>query len=207
MAGSGLGPARRFQLAVSLTRRHALFRWAGLLVGALSVVEGILILSNPGYYDYDTLNDRLVPVVEGIALLAFLVTLSGLHARLAPAYGRAGTAGFIATFAGIALAGAGHMVAVPFFDFLDTGGMVYPLFALKQGIFLFGGLVYVAGAILLSAGYLLLCGAAARTGGLPVWCALALVAGLAGLWLGNAAGWISFGLAWAFVAYALPPEK
>lgn len=59
----------------------------------------------------------------------------------------------------------------------------------------------------MSAGYLLLGVATARAGGLPVWCGLALVAGLAGLWLGNAAGWISFGLAWAFVGYSLRPEK
>lgn len=103
------------------------------------MVEGILILSNPGYYDYDTPRDRLVLVVEGAALLVLLGALSGLHVRLATVYGRAGTTGFIAAFAGTALAGAGHIGAVPFFDFLDTGGMVYPLFALKQGAFLFGG--------------------------------------------------------------------
>ncbi len=192
---------------MSLPKWHAFSRWAGLLVGALSVVEGILILSNPGYYDYDTPRDHLVLAVEGAALLVLLVALSGLHTRLATAYGRAGKAGFIVAFAGTALAGAGHIGAVPFFDFLDTGGMVYPLFALKQGAFLFGGLVYVAGAILMSAGYLLLGVAAARAGGLPAWCGLALVAGLAGLWLGNAAGWISFGLAWAFVGYSLRSEK
>lgn len=178
-----------------------------MLVGALSVVEGILILSNPGYYDYDTARDRLVLVVEGAALLVLLVALTGLHVRLATEYGRAGTAGFAAAFVGTVLAGAGHIGAVPFFDFLATGGMVYPLFSLKQGIFLFGGLVYVAGSILMSIGYLLLGVAAARAGGWPVWCGLALVAGVAGLWLWNAAGWISFGLAWAFVGYALRSEK
>lgn len=191
---------------MSLPKRRAFSAWAGLLGGALSVVEGILILSNPGYYDYDSPLDHLVLAVEGAALLVLLVALSGLHARLAAGYGRTGTVGFLAAFAGTALAGAGHIGAVPFFDFLNTGGMVYPLFALTQGIFLFGGLTYVAGAILMSAGYLLLGVAAARAGGLPVWCGLALVAGLAGLWLGNAVGWISFGLAWAFVGYALRSE-
>ncbi|MDP9480206.1 MAG: hypothetical protein M3R38_31850 [Actinomycetota bacterium] len=188
---------------MSLPKRHAFSAWAGLLGGALSVAEGILILSKPGYYDYDSPLDYLVLVVEGAALLVLLAALSGLHARLATGYGRAGTAGFFAALAGTALAGAGHVGAVPFFDFLNTGGMVYPLFALKQGVFLFGGLAYVAGAILMSTGYLLLGAAAARAGGLPAWCGFALVAGLAGLWLGNAAGWISFGLAWAFVGYAL----
>ena len=58
----------------------------------------------------------------------------------------------------------------------------------------------------MSIGYLLFGGAAARAGSLPVWCGLALIAGSAGLWLGNAAGWISFGLAWASVGYALRSE-
>jgi len=190
-----------------LPKRRAFPAWAGLLGGALSVVEGILILSNPGYYGYDSPLDHLVLIVEGAALLILLAALSGLHARLVASYGRTGTAGFLAAFAGTALAGAGHIGAVPFFDFLNTGGMVYPLFALKQGAFLFGGLVYVAGAILMSAGYLLLGAAVARVRGSSLWCGLALVAGLAGLWLGIAAGWISFGLAWALVGYALRPEK
>lgn len=167
------------------------------------MAEGILILSKPGYYDYDSPLDYLVLVVEGAALLVLLAALSGLHARLAASYGRTGKVGFLMAFAGTTLAGAGHIGAVPFFDFLNTGGMVYSLFALKQGVFLFGGLTYVAGAMVISAGYLLLGAAAARAGGLPAWCGFALVAGLAGLWLGNAAGWISFGLAWAFVGYAL----
>lgn len=170
------------------------------------MAEGILILSNPGYYNYDSPLDHLVLTVEGTALLVLLAALSGLHARLATSYGRTGAVGFLAAFAGTALAGAGHIGAVPFFDFLNRGGMVYPLFALKQGFFLFGGLTYVAGAILMSVGYLLLGAAAARARGLPVWCGLALIAGLARLWLGNAAGWISFGLAWASVGYALRSE-
>ncbi len=192
---------------MSLAKRHAFFGWAGLLGGALSVAEGVLILSDPGYYDLDSPLDHLVLAVEGAALLVLLAALSGLHARLAASYGRTGKVGFLMAFAGTALAGAGHIGAVPFFDFLNTGGMVYSLFALKQGVFLFGGLAYVAGAMVMSAGYLLLGAAAARagvrTGALPVWCGLALVAGLAGLWLGNAAGWISFGLAWTSVGYAL----
>ena len=191
---------------MSLPKRHAFSAWAALLGGALSLVEGLLILSNPGYYDYDSPLDHLILAVEGAVLLVLLAALSGLHARLATSYGLPGTVGFLAAFAGTALAGAGHIGAVPFFDFINVGGMVYPLFALKQGVFLFGGLAYVAGALLMSAGYLLLGGAAARAGVLPVWCSLALVAGLAGLWLGNAAGWISFGLAWASVGYALRSE-
>ena len=73
------------------------------------MAEGILILSNPGYYGYDSSLDYLVLAVEGTALLVLLAALSGLHARLATSYGRTGTVGFLAAFAGTALAGAGHM--------------------------------------------------------------------------------------------------
>ena len=104
---------------MSLTKRHAFFGWAGLLgllAGALSMVEGVLILYDPGYYDLDSPPDYPVLAVEGAALLVLLAALSGLHARLAASYGRTGKVGFLMAFVGTALAGAGHIGAVPFFD-------------------------------------------------------------------------------------------
>ena len=59
----------------------------------------------------------------------------------------------------------------------------------------------------MSAGYLLLGVATARAGTLPVWSVPALISGLAGLWAGNAVGWILFGLAWVVVGIALRPGK
>lgn len=187
-----------------------LSRWcarAALLGGALSVVEGLLILSNPEYYDFDSPLELLVLVVEGAALLAVLGGLVGLHVRQSGSYGRSGMAGFLAASAGTVLAGAGHIGAVPFFDFVNVGGMVYALFALTEGAFLAGGMTYVLGVVVMSAGYLLLGIATTRAGTLPAWSGLALIFGLAGLWAGNAVGWILFGLAWLVVGIALRPGK
>ena len=187
-----------------------LSRWcarSALLGGALSVVAGLLILSNPGYYDFDSPLEILILVVEGAALLAALGGLVGLHIRQSGSYGRSGAAGFLAASAGTALAGAGHIGAVPFFDFVNVGGMVYALFALKEGAFLVGGMTYVLGVVLMSAGYLLVGFATVRAGTLPFWSGPALISGLAGLWAGNAVGWILFGLAWVVVGIALRPGK
>ncbi len=93
---------------MSLLKRHVFSAWAALMGGVLSVAEGILILSNPGYYDYDSPLDHMVLAMEGTALVVLLAALSGLHARLATSYGRTGTVGFLAAFAGTALAGAGQ---------------------------------------------------------------------------------------------------
>ncbi len=188
----------------------ALIRWGGLaalLGGALSVVEGLLILSNPEYYDFDSPLELLILVVEGAALLATLAGLVGLHVRQAGSYGRLGVAGFFAASAGTALAGAGHLGAVPFFDFVNVGGMVYVLFALKEGVFLVGGMIYVLGVVVMSAGYLLLGAASMRARTLPGWSVLALISGVAGLWAGNAMGWTLFGLAWVVVGLALRSGK
>ncbi len=174
-----------------------------MLGGALSVAQGLLILSNPEYYDYDSFLDRLLLVVEGAALLATLAGLIGLHARQAGGYGRSGATGFLAASAGTALAGTGHLVAVPFFDFVNVGGITYVLFSLKEGFFSMGGMAYVLGVVGMSAGYPLLGFATTRAGTLPTWGGLALIAGLIGLWAGNALGWVLFGLAWVVVGISL----
>ncbi len=192
---------------MSSPKLHPFFAWAALLGGALSVAEGLLILSNPEYYGFDSPLEILILVVEGAALLATLTGLVGLHVRQAGSYGHLGVAGFFAASAGTVLAGVGHLGAVPFFDFVNVGGMVYALFALKEGFFLAGGMVYVLGVVGMSAGYLLLGAATARAGTLPGWSGLALIFGLAGLWAGNAVGWSLFGLAWVVVGLALRSSK
>jgi hypothetical protein len=178
-----------------------------LLGGALSVAQGLLILSNPGYYDYDSFRDRLLLAVEGAALLATLVGLVGLHVRQVGGYGRLGVTGFLAASAGTVLAGVGHLVSVPFFDFVNVGGMTYVLFSLKEGFFSLGGMVYVLGVVGMSVGYPLLGVATTRAGTLPVWSGLALITGLIGLWAGNAPGWVLFGLAWAVVGTSLRLDR
>ncbi len=168
---------------------------------------GLLILANPEYYGFDSPLDYLVMAAEGAALLGTLGGLIGVRARQAASYGRFGKSGFLAAFAGTVLAGAGHLVAVPFFDFVNVGGMTYVLFTLKEGFFLVGGMMYVLGVVGMSAGYLLLGVATARARTLPGWSGLALISGLAGLWAGNAGGWILFGLAWVVVGITLRSGK
>lgn len=52
---------------------------------------------------------------------------------------------------------------VPFFDFVNRGGIVYVLFAPKEGFFLFGGVVCVLLVSTMGVGYLLLGVAATLT--------------------------------------------
>lgn len=177
---------------------------SSLLGGVLSIVIGAFVFFNPGYYLFDSPLDYLALVAEGAALLAILGGIAGLHLSQRRRYGRLGRIGALVSAAGLVMAGAGHLIGLPFFVFVATGGMAYVLIGLSQGVPLVWGTVYLIGAPLLSLGLVLLGIATLRAGTLPPWCGPILVAGLAGLWiLGNALGWISFGLAWLAVGYAL----
>ena len=186
-------------------------RWgavAGVLGGALSLVEGLLVLVNPGYWRFDSPSDYLVAAMEGVALLAVLGGLVGLHTRQAGTYGRLGKFGFLAAFIGTVLAGAGHLGGVPFFEFANVGAVFYVLIGLSLGNVLIGGTAYVLGTFVMSAGLVMLGAATMRAGTLPLWSGPALIGGTAGLWAaGNAGGWILFGVAWAVVGYALLTAK
>jgi hypothetical protein len=175
----------------------------------LSALVGILVLLNPGYYIFDSPLDLLVALAEGAALLAVLGGLVGLHLAQKGIYGGLGRAGFYMSAVGLIMAGAGHLTALAFFVFVDSGGIVYVLIGLMQGVPLVWGVIYVLGTVILSIGFLLLGVATFRAKTLPLWCGLVLISGLAGLWiLGNVFGWISFGLAWLLVSYALTrPRK
>ena len=182
-------------------------RWgagAGVLGSVLSLVEGLLVLANQGYWRFDSPFDYLVGAVEGAALLAVLGGLVGLHARQAGIYGRLGAFGFFAAFFGTVLAGVGHLGGVPFFEFANVGAAAYVLIGLWLGNVLIGGTAYVLGTFVMSAGLVLLGAATMRAGALPRWSGPALIGGTAGLWAaGDAGGWMLFGVAWALVGYAL----
>jgi hypothetical protein len=178
--------------------------FSAFLGGLLSALVGILVLLNPGYYIFDSPLDLLVALAEGAALLAVLGGLVGLHLAQKDIYGRLGRAGFYMSASGLVMAGVGHLAALPFFVFLDSGGIVYVLIGLSQGVPLVWGAIYVLGTVILSVGFLLLGVATFRAKTLPLWCGPVLILSLAGLWtLGNVFGWISFGLAWILVAHAL----
>lgn len=187
--------------------RYRISRWlvlSAFVGGALSVLVGVLVLLKPGYYTFSSPLDLLVVAVEGAALLAVLGGLFGLHLAQKDRYGRFGRVGFYMSSAGLVMAGTGHLIALPFFVFVDTGGIVYVLIGLSQSVPLVWGAIYVLGTLLLSAGIVLLGAATLRARKLPLWSGPALIAGLVGLWtLGNVFGWISFGITWLVVARAL----
>lgn len=187
--------------------RYRIARWLALSAfagGALSVLVGVLVLLKPDYYTFSSPLDLLVVAVEGAALFAVLGGFLGLHLAEKDRYGRLGRAGFYMSTAGLVMAGTGHLIALPFFVFVDTGGIVYVLIGLSQGIPLVWGAIYVVGTLLLSVGVTLLGVATLRARKLPLWSGPVLIAGFVGLWtLGNAGGWISFGIAWILVARAL----
>jgi hypothetical protein len=150
-----------------------------LLGGGLSVLVGLLVLINPGYYTFESPLDLLVPVEAAAALISLLGEILGL--RLAQRLGRVGRAGFLMSCLGLVAAGAGHLAGLPFFVFVDSGGIAYVLIGLSGGVPLVWGTVYVLGALVLSGGLVLLGLATLGTRTLPLWCGAALIAGLVGL--------------------------
>lgn len=166
------------------------------------MLVGLLTLVNPSYYLFEAPPDLLVPLVEAVALLAILGGIIGL--RVAQGAGRALGTGFWMSSIGLVAAGAGHLIGIPFFVFVDTGGIAYVPIGLSQGVPLVWGTIYVLGTLVFSVGLVLFGLASLRARTLPLWCGPVLIAGLAGLWtLGNVGGWISFGLAWLAAGYAL----
>lgn len=177
---------------------------AALLGGAMATLVGLLTVLNPEYWRYEASVDYTVLFVEGVALVTVMGALTGLHLRHSPHYGRLGWISFYTALIGTLVAGAAHLVAIPFLVFLSTGSLMYVLIGPSQGIVLVGGLAYVLGALCMSVGYLLLGTAVLRARVLPLWCGPALILGLVGHWtLGNLWGWVVFGLAWAAVGHAL----
>lgn len=183
------------------------FALAAVLGGVLCVIVGALILFNPEYYLFDSFAGLLVLIVEGAALLSVSAALTGFYALTSESLGRLGLAGFLSALAGTVLAGSGHILGLPFFDFINTGSMVYVLIGFGQGIFTLSGTAYVVGAALMSLGYLLLGIATSKAGILPRLAGLLLIAGIVALWFGNAFGWILFGLTWLCLAYAGSPGE
>lgn len=178
--------------------------WFAFAGGVLSLLVALLVLAVPDYYLFSAPAHYLIPLAEGVALLAVLGGLSGLHILQRERYGKVGKIGFMVAFAGVFLAGAGHVLALPFLEFVSTGSVAYVLIGLEQGVFLPLGTVYVLGASLMSLGFVVFGLSVARARALPLWCGPVLIGGVAGLWvLGNAGGWAAFGLAWLLTGYAL----
>jgi hypothetical protein len=174
-----------------------LIRWgalAALASGALWIAGGILHLAYPrdppgtlGYF----LN-YLGTAVFSAAYLGMLGGLVGLHARQMDSYGRLGRAGFLLAFVGAALAFVGQA----------TSG-IFPQNGALGWLFGDPGFGFQAGVLLTSLGLLLMGIATTRTGRLPRWCGLGLVALVIFLALGAYGGFVVAGLIWLALGYAL----
>jgi hypothetical protein len=165
-----------------------------LASGALWIAGGILHLSYPqdppgtlGHF----LN-YLGTAVFSAAYLGMLGGLVGLHARQMDSYGRLGRAGFLLAFVGAALAFVGQAT---------TG--IFPQNGALGWLFGDPGFGFQAGVLLTSLGLLLMGIATTRTGRLPRWCGLGLVALVIFLALGAYGGFVVAGLIWLALGYAL----
>ena len=177
-----------------------LIRWGALAAfasGALWIAGGILHLAYPqdppgmlGYF----LN-YLGTAVFSAAYLGMLGGLVGLHARQTDSYGRLGRAGFLLAFVGAALAFVGQA----------TSG-IFPQNGALGWLFSDPGFGFQAGVILTSLGLLMMGIATTRTGRLPRWCGLGLIALVIFLALGAYGGFVVAGLIWLALGYALGSE-
>ena len=178
-----------------------LVRWGALAAfasGALWITGGLLHLAYPqdppgalGYY----LN-YLGTAVFSAAYLGMLGGLVGLHARQMQSYGRLGRAGFLAAFAGAALAFVGQA----------TSG-IFPQNGTLGWLFSDPGFGFMAGILFTSLGLVLMGIATLRAGVLPRWCGFGLIALVVFSALGAFGGFVVVGLIWLALGYALGSKK
>jgi hypothetical protein len=128
-----------------------------------------------------------------VAMACTMVGIIGLHSRQAPSYGRLGTAGFLATFTGIALLLLGLVLS------FTMGSVFAPtLFDPMLGLGLWVALM----------GFIVLGAATLRLGVLPRWCGVLLIICLPlAIALGDYGGGAVLGLLWLAVAYALLAQR
>ncbi len=142
-------------------------RWIGpaaLLAGVLWGVRGGVRLAGPAYWAPQSPLDYAAVAAYSLALLALVPVAVGLRALQEPPpgrWGRTGRWGSHLLVWGAAMAGLGNLV---------EDGLGFPP----------AGLVYVAGALLLPVGLLVLGIATLRAGVLPRWTGWAFLAGMLG---------------------------
>jgi hypothetical protein len=196
----------RLRHFLTLTSRHRLLLANGFAMSSLNLVRlGALgaILAGAAWIASSLLTAAIAsgrsPEVIGFAFLdktLYLVAMActmvgiiGLHSRQAPSYGRLGTAGFLATFTGIALLLLGLVLS------FTMGSVFAPtLFDPMLGLGLWVALL----------GFIVLGAATLRLGVLPRWCGVLLIICLPlAIALGDYGGGAVLGLLWLAVAYAL----
>jgi hypothetical protein len=196
----------RLRHFLTLTSRYRLLLANGFAMSSLNLVRlGALgaILAGAAWIASSLLTAAIAsgrsPEVIGFAFLdktLYLVAMActmvgiiGLHSRQAPSYGRLGTAGFLATFTGIALLLLGLVLS------FTMGSVFAPtLFDPMLGLGLWVALM----------GFIVLGAATLRLGVLPRWCGVLLIICLPlAIALGDYGGGAVLGLLWLAVAYAL----
>jgi hypothetical protein len=164
--------------------------FGALLAGVAWTVLGIVDLVTLGGRGYDVLSSAFFD--ETLYLVALAGTLGGvvgLHDRQTPSYGRLGTAGFLAAFAGTALLLMGLILS-----FLVGGDFRTPFLDLVLG----------AGLWTVLAGFVLLGAATLRLKALPRWCGAALIICLPlAIILGDYGGGLVLGVTWLAMSYML----
>lgn len=180
--------ARGFTMAsLNLVRLGAL---GAILAGVAWIASSLLAAAvaggqSPEVLGFASLNEALYLV----SVAGTMGGIVGLHARQAPSYGRLGTVGFLATFAGTALLLLGLVLSF-------TMGSVFGRTLLDHvlGLGLWGALL----------GFMVLGAATLRLGALPRWCGVLLIICLpVAIGLGDHGGGAVLGLLCLAVAYAL----
>jgi len=180
--------ARGFTIAsLNLVRLGAL---GATLAGVAWIASSLLAAAvasgqSPEVLAFASLNEALYAV----AVAGTMVGIVGLHARQAPSYGRLGTVGFFAAFAGTALLLLGLVLSFTMGSVLGRTLLDHVL-----GLGLWGALL----------GFMALGAATLRLGALPRWCGVLLIICLpVAIALGDHGGGAVLGLLCLAVAYAL----
>jgi hypothetical protein len=170
-----------------------------LLAGVAWTASGVIELVTTSGQSPEVLGfASLTEVMHVVALVGALVGILELHARKVAGYGRLGRTGSLAAFGGTALLLVGLLLT--FLVRALVGNGVYGLAFLDWvlGLGLWGTLV----------GFAFLGTAALRSGTLPPWCGLLLVAFLPlAIVLGDYGGGIVLGLSWMALGYVLMRQR
>jgi hypothetical protein len=177
--------------SMNLVRLGAL---GAIIAGVAWIASSLLAAAiasgrRPEVFSFASLDEALYVV----ALAGTMGGIVGLHARQAPSYGRLGTAGFLATFTGVALLLLGLVLS---FTMESVFGRTLLDHVLGLGLW---------GAFL---GFMALGAATLRLGVLPRWCGvLLIICTPLAIALGDHGGGTVLGLLWLAVAYALLSQQ
>jgi hypothetical protein len=168
--------------------------------GALGALLAGMTWTASGIIELTTASGRssLTEAMYLVASVGALGGILGLHARQAEGYGRLGWTGSLAAFIGTALLLVGLLLTFLVRALVGDGVYMLAFLDWMLGLGLWGTLV----------GFTLLSAAALRSGTLPRWCGLLLVAFLPlAIVLGNYGGGVVLGLTWLALGYVFLRQR